>query len=179
MPPSNAAKILGLLDSGQLTMQAGTGAVPQATGPTPAVQTAHGTRRFDYLINAITPAHYGGPPAATELMDSAARGGLASNHYAGGVCIDRTTSRVHDRTGTANPQLYALGDLTRGSYLFVNGLPVLVSRSAAISQAIYTHTQQPASVTDRRLVSWATMSETVVFGPFEVSRVRPPSTRPT
>jgi uncharacterized NAD(P)/FAD-binding protein YdhS len=121
----------------------GPATLAQAAGATPAVQTAHGTKRFDYLVNAISPAHYGVPAAATELMDSATRRGLASNHFAGGVRIERSTSRVHDRTGTANPRLYALGDLTRGSYFFTFGLPVLVSRSAAISQAIHSHTSSP------------------------------------
>ena len=141
MPPPNARKILDLLDSGQLTID--TAIFPRAAGPTPTVQTARGTTRSDYLISAMTPAHYGVAPAATELMDSAIRRGLASTHFAGGVLVERSTSRVHDRTGTANPRLYALGDLTRGAYFFTFGLPVLVTRSAAISQAIYAHTSSP------------------------------------
>jgi len=145
MPPANSRKILGLLDTGQLAVMTGTASRSGVAGSTPAVETERGTSRFDYLVNAITPARYGVPPAAIGLVDSAARQGLARNHFAGGLCVERNTSRVLAASGRANPRLYALGDLTRGSFFWINGIPLLLTKSVAISQAIYLDTSSPCS----------------------------------
>jgi hypothetical protein len=58
--------------------------------------------------------------------------------------VDRATSRLIAR-GTADPRLYALGDLASGSLFFTFGLPSLVDRAIDIVAAVLDNRQATMS----------------------------------
>lgn len=133
MPRVNGEKLLGMLESGQASCKGGLQSVAPVRGGFD-VHLGSAQEHVDIMVNAVTPANYGVHPGVQELVDSAVRQGLAQQHSQGGLEVAGDSSAVlgSGRQGG----VYALGDLTRGAFFFIFGLPVLVSRSAEIAAAI-------------------------------------------
>jgi uncharacterized NAD(P)/FAD-binding protein YdhS len=146
MPQVNADKLIAMLDSGQLSIHGGVETVePASRGFSVHLPTT--TQHADYVVNAATPATYGVHPGVERLVTSAVDQGLARRHACGGLEVAGTTGAVHGGRGTGG--VYAVGDLTRGAFFFIFGLPVLVRRSADVAAAIHVdaHRRSPWSIT--------------------------------
>ncbi|WP_247041145.1 FAD/NAD(P)-binding protein [Arthrobacter rhizosphaerae] len=133
MPRVNAEKLLGMLESGQASCRGGLQSVVPAQDGFD-VHLGSTIEHVDIMVNAITPATYGVHPGVQGLVESAVGHGLARGHSQGGIEIAADTGAI---LGSTEPErVYALGDLTRGAFFFIFGLPALVRRSADIGAAI-------------------------------------------
>ncbi|SEF09588.1 Uncharacterized NAD(P)/FAD-binding protein YdhS [Streptomyces sp. 2112.3] len=138
MPPTAAARVLDLIDAGQLEIVSGIRHIEPSGGGAFTLHTdeEQPAYRADRLVNAVSPSSGSLPLKAENLIASLTAAGLAQRHPRGGVTVDRPTSRlVVD--GTADPRLYALGDLASGSLFFTFGLPSIVDRAYDIADAIH------------------------------------------
>jgi uncharacterized NAD(P)/FAD-binding protein YdhS len=135
MPPSSAAVLLELVDSGQLTLRSGLRTVrPRSAGgfDLGLEDSAHSA---DLVINAMSPPVHRIPSTAESLIASLETGGAAIRHPRGGLHLSRATSRIV-AAGDADPRLYGLGDIAAGELFFTFGVPSLVDRAADITHAI-------------------------------------------
>ncbi|MFF1678063.1 FAD/NAD(P)-binding protein [Streptomyces sp. NPDC058256] len=114
MPPAAARALLALADTGRLTLHT-TASVP-------------GFTEADVMVNATGTAPDRIPPEATLLTASLTRAGLARSHPLGGLRADPATSRLLGEHGP-DDRLYAVGDLTLGTFLFTFGIPAVVERA--------------------------------------------------
>lgn len=133
MPRVNGEKLLGMLESGQANCKGGLQSVVPAPGGFD-VHLSSTQEHVNFMVNAVTPATYGIHPGVQELVDCAISHGLAQQHRQGGLEIAGDSGAVLGSGGPGG--LYALGDLTRGAFFFIFGLPALVRRSADIAAAI-------------------------------------------
>jgi uncharacterized NAD(P)/FAD-binding protein YdhS len=135
MPPSSAAKLLELIDSGQLEITPGIQHITAATGGGFTITANDREHTADYVINALNVPARRIAPKAQSLIDSLVAAGVVNRHPRGGVHVARATSQLITH-GTADPRLYALGDLASGSLFFTFGLPWLVDRAYDIVGAV-------------------------------------------
>lgn len=143
MPPASAAKILELVDSGQLEIVSGVRIIKASTDGGFTIVADGGKCTASHLINAVNAPGHKIPPMAERLIASLIAAGVADRHPLGGLQVDRATSRLIAR-GKADPRLYALGDLAAGSLFFTFSLPLLLDRAYDIVHALldHTHTRQ-------------------------------------
>jgi uncharacterized NAD(P)/FAD-binding protein YdhS len=106
--------LLALADAGQLTFR--------TTASTSCFTEA------DVIVNATGSALHRIPPQAAPLIASLTRSGLARSHPLGGLQADAATSRLLGEHGP-DDRLYALGDLTLGTFFFTFGIPAMVERA--------------------------------------------------
>lgn len=135
MPPASAATLLELVDSGQLEIVPGSRHITAATNGGFTIVTDCGEHMVDFVINAVNVPARRIPTRAESLIASLVAAGVADRHPRGGLHVDRATSRLIVG-GTADPRLYALGDLASGSLFFTFGLPSLVDRAYDIVGAL-------------------------------------------
>jgi uncharacterized NAD(P)/FAD-binding protein YdhS len=133
VPRVNGEKLLDMLDSGQASCTKGVKSVVPVRGGF-EVQLSSTRERVDFMVNAVTPASRGIHPGARELVDSAVGDGLAQLHRQGGLEMAGESSAVLGPHGQGG--LYALGELTKGAFSFIFGVPILVRRSFDIAAAI-------------------------------------------
>jgi uncharacterized NAD(P)/FAD-binding protein YdhS len=134
MPPYSAAKLLSLVDSGQLSVVAGMRNV-ESTADGFVVETAHGDFRSGIVVNAVNGRQRKVPDEARSLVGSLVSAGLAEHHPHGGLRIERATSRLVVDSRPL-PRLHALGDPAIGSIFFTVGVESLVDRAIDIVQSI-------------------------------------------
>ena len=134
MPRPNAEKVLEMLESGQLQVRGGLQTVTETRAGGFEIHMPAARSHVTHLVNGVTPAIYGVHPKASRLVESAVQHGLARRHHAGGLQVERDSSAVVGTQRTS--RVFALGDLTRGAYFFIFGVPVLARRSADIAVAI-------------------------------------------
>ena len=135
MAQDNAAKIIKLLDTGQLRVRPGIQSVTAIeTGF--EVITSNGPTHADVLVNTVTPRHRQVPESAQEMTSSAVGRGSLARHPFGGIVIDAPTGRAVDAAGTPHDHLFALGELTSGAYYFVSHVPLFVKRADGIATTI-------------------------------------------
>jgi uncharacterized NAD(P)/FAD-binding protein YdhS len=135
MPPTRAAALLELVDSGQLEIITGIRHIKASTGGGFTIIADDREHTADVMINAVNAATRKIPPMAEPLITSLVAAGLADRHPHGGLHVDRATSRLI--TGSvADQRLYALGDLASGSMFCTFGLPSLVDRAYDIVAGI-------------------------------------------
>lgn len=133
MPRVNGEKLLGMLESGQASCQGGVQSVAPVRGGF-GVQLSSNRERVDVVVNAVTPTNYGIYPGVRELVDSAVGHNLAQLHRHGGLEVAGDSGAVLGRRGQGG--IYALGEMTRGAFSFIFGVPLLVRRSYDIATAI-------------------------------------------
>lgn len=134
MPPSSAATLLSLVDSGQLSVISGVLDVE----PTPdgfMVETAHRNYRNGVVVSAVNGRQRKISEDARSLVGSLVSAGLAEPHPHGGLRVERATSRLVVDSRTQS-RLYALGDPAIGSLFFTVGVESLVDRAIDIVQSI-------------------------------------------
>jgi uncharacterized NAD(P)/FAD-binding protein YdhS len=144
MPPASAATLLELVDSGRLEIVSGIRHIAAATDGGFTIVADAGERTADFMINAVNVLARRIPPRAEPLIASLVVAGVAQRHPRGGLHVDRATSRLI-AGGTADPKLYALGDLTSGSLFFTFGLASLVDRAYDIVGALLDNARAATS----------------------------------
>ena len=144
MPPTSAAGLVELAESGQLRFVHGVRGVAKPSGEPFRISASGGRYRATTVINAVPP--HRAAAADQPLIKSLARRGIAELHPRGGVRVDPFTSRFVVG-GTADPRWYALGDLAGGSLFFTFGVPSLVDRARDISNALLEHLRSQSSMT--------------------------------
>jgi uncharacterized NAD(P)/FAD-binding protein YdhS len=145
MSPGNAAALLDLVRSGQLTIGRGLRAVDVRQDGRFTIHTRLRRRTVDYVVNAVNSRLRGFPAQASGLIDSLMSAGLAEPHPRGGLRVERATSRLVAATRPRRG-LYALGDLAGGSLYFTFGIQSLVDRAVDIVGAIAGHDRQLANL---------------------------------
>jgi uncharacterized NAD(P)/FAD-binding protein YdhS len=122
MIPANAARLLQLLDAGQLELLAGLRDI-RRNGGRFAVETAAGDRHADVVVNAVNPPPHAVPASAAGLVDDLVGMGVATRHPSGGLL-------------PADPRLHVVGDLAGGGPFLTSSIPGLAVQGAAAARAV-------------------------------------------
>lgn len=152
MPPASAAKLLDLVDSGQLEILAGVQNIEILGDNGFRVTRADGDWPADIAVNAANASTHRIAPGAVPLVTSLVERGHATRQIHGGLHVERSSSRL-TVDGRTNPRLYALGDITAGTLFFTFGIPSIVDRAHDIATAIMghaCHARPGRSITRRR-----------------------------
>ncbi|MED7924281.1 FAD/NAD(P)-binding protein [Nonomuraea sp. LP-02] len=127
MVPVNAAALLRLFESGQLSVMAGVRKIEAAEGGF-RVRGDGGDLNADVVVNAVNPPPKAVPRAAEPLVTSLLSGGLAALHPSGGLI-------------PADPRLHVVGDLAGGGPFITSGIPGVAAAGArAVSGLLATRT---------------------------------------
>ncbi|MFF0770752.1 FAD/NAD(P)-binding protein [Nonomuraea wenchangensis] len=127
MVPVNAAALLRLFESGQLSIMGGVRKIEAAEGGF-RVRGDGGDLNADVVVNAVNPPPQAVPRAAEALVTSLLSGGLAALHPSGGLI-------------PADPRLHVVGDLAGGGPFITSGIPGVAAAGArAASGLLATHT---------------------------------------
>lgn len=123
MVPVNAAILLGLFDSGQLTIAAGTRGIEPVDG---AFLVHHGDleHKAGTVINAVNPAPHAIARTAAELVDSLLADGTARPQRSGGLV-------------PTDPRLHMVGDLAGGSFI-TPSIPGIAAQAAEVAKQLTT-----------------------------------------
>ncbi|WP_344535221.1 FAD/NAD(P)-binding protein [Streptomyces albiaxialis] len=121
MVPGNAAVLLRLLDSGQLTVVPGVRGIEPVSGRF-RIRHGGGTRAAGSVVNAVNPPPQTVPAAARELVRALAVAGLATVHPSGGLL-------------PADPRVQVVGDLTGGGPFLTASVPGVTVQAAAAARA--------------------------------------------
>jgi uncharacterized NAD(P)/FAD-binding protein YdhS len=139
IPRSTGETLHRLFTEGRLVVRPCLRGVERARSGFTLRHGASGTAHADVLVDAITAVGRENPGPADELVRSAVATGSLAVHPRGGVRIDPGTGQVIDATGTVDERVFALGELTRGSYYFVSAVSVFTRRAAEIAESIALH----------------------------------------
>ncbi|MFB4273709.1 hypothetical protein ACBJ59_00325 [Nonomuraea sp. MTCD27] len=122
----NASILMGLFDSGQLTVARGVREIEAARGRFRVRcddgTWDDGTWDADVVVNAVNPPPRSVPPAAASLAGSLVAGGLAAPHPAGGLV-------------PADPRLHVVGDLAGGGSFITASIPGVAAQAALAARA--------------------------------------------
>lgn len=127
IPVENARKILSYLESGQVSFHAGDfdAAVQKDGKICVTLKKGAGERPlvYDYMIGAT------GSPRSVDLLDSdlinnMLQRGTIMPHRFGGILVDPVTYSVIGSSGDANPSVFAVGELTTGTFFFTSALDI-------------------------------------------------------
>ncbi|MFC5828385.1 FAD/NAD(P)-binding protein [Nonomuraea insulae] len=113
MVPVNAAILLRLFDSGQLTVVSSARKIEAGF----LVRADGGDLKADVVVNAVNPPPQSVPHAAEPLVTSLLADGLATMHPSGGLV-------------PADPRLHVVGDLAGGGPFITSGIPGVAARAA-------------------------------------------------
>ncbi len=119
MVPVNAAVLLRLLDSGQLTVSSGVRAVEPVNGRF-RIRHVAGERTTSALVNAVNAAPQAVPAWARDLAHSLTHAGLATPHPAG-VLVP------------TDPRLYVVGDLAGGGPFLTSSIAGVAAQAARVA----------------------------------------------
>ncbi|MEU9670823.1 FAD/NAD(P)-binding protein [Streptomyces bobili] len=122
MVPVNAATMMRLLDSGQLTVTPGVRKIETADGVF-RVYGDNGERTFDTIINAVNPPPKAIPGTAGPLVTALLADGSAELHPAGGLV-------------PADPRLHVVGDLAGGGPFITSSIAGTAAQAARTAQTI-------------------------------------------
>ncbi|GAA2204097.1 hypothetical protein GCM10009850_001750 [Nonomuraea monospora] len=137
MVPVNAATLLRLFDSGQLSVVAGVRKIEAVAGRFQGVRedggeaVAGGFRVrgdggelvVDVVVNAVNPPPQAVPGTAEPLVTSLLADGLAALHPSGGLV-------------PADPRLHVLGDLAGGGSFITSSIPGLAAQATRIAEGL-------------------------------------------
>ncbi|MGW0810754.1 FAD/NAD(P)-binding protein [Nonomuraea sp. NPDC002799] len=124
MVPVNAAALLGLFDSGQLTTAPGVRKIEAAQGGF-RVRGDGGDLNADVVVNALNPPPQTVPRAAERLVTSLLADGLAALHPSGGLA-------------PADPRLHVVGDFAAGGTFITSGILGVAARAARTAKGLLT-----------------------------------------
>ncbi|MCB8901386.1 MULTISPECIES: FAD/NAD(P)-binding protein [unclassified Streptomyces] len=122
MVPVNAATMMRLLDSGQLSVAAGVRKIEAADGVF-RVHGDDGERTFDVVVNAVNPLPRAIPRTAGSLVTALLADGSAELHPAGGLV-------------PADPRLHVVGDLAGGGPFITSSIAGIAAQAAGAAQTI-------------------------------------------
>jgi uncharacterized NAD(P)/FAD-binding protein YdhS len=121
MVPVNAAAMLRLFDSGQLTVTAGLERIEHRGGRF-RIRHGGGEASADVVLNAVNPAPQSVPSGAAELVAALLAAGLATTGPEGGL-------------NAADPRLHVVGDLAAGGLFLTSSIPGVAAQAARAVQA--------------------------------------------
>ncbi|MER5423331.1 FAD/NAD(P)-binding protein [Streptosporangium roseum] len=124
MVPVNAAALLGLFDSGQLTVAPGVRKIEAVEGGF-RVRGDGGDLNADVVVNALNPPPQTVPRAAEQLVTSLLADGLAALHPSGGLA-------------PADPRLHVVGDFAAGGTFITSGILGVAARAARTAGGLLT-----------------------------------------
>ncbi|MGW7065191.1 FAD/NAD(P)-binding protein [Streptomyces sp. NPDC054904] len=122
MVPVNAATMMRLLDSGQLTTAVGVRKIEAANGMF-RVHCDDGERTFDSVANAVNPPPRAIPRTAGPLVTALVADGSAELHPTGGLV-------------PADPRLQVVGDLAGGGPFITSSIAGIAAQAARAAQTI-------------------------------------------
>ncbi|MGI5171751.1 FAD/NAD(P)-binding protein [Spirillospora sp. CA-253888] len=122
MVPVNASLLMGLVDSGQLSIVSGVRTIEAANGRF-RVRGTGGEFTARTVINAVNPPQQSVPAAAQQLVRSLTGTGLATLHPSGGVI-------------PADPRVHVIGDLTGGGSFITSSIPGVAAQASRTAQAL-------------------------------------------
>ncbi|MCX5125942.1 FAD/NAD(P)-binding protein [Streptomyces sp. NBC_00347] len=125
MVPVNAATMLRLLDSGQLTVAAGVRGIEAVDGVFRVHDDDGGERTFDVAVNAVNPPPRAIPRAAGPLVTALVADGAAELHPAGGLV-------------PADPRLHVVGDLAGGGPFITSSIAGVAAQANLAAQRLRT-----------------------------------------
>lgn len=134
MPIKNARKIYNLIITRQLSVIKNFKSLT-IQNDLFQVNTDKKTFKFDYMINATgncDDLRY----ISSSLIDNMKSRGLINLHKFGGVQVDFESSKIISSNNIIENNLYAVGSLTSGTYLFTSVLELNVKHTAKIAHAI-------------------------------------------
>ncbi|MBB6548015.1 FAD/NAD(P)-binding protein [Nonomuraea rubra] len=120
MVPVNAAALLRLFASGQLSVLAGVSKIEAAADGGFRVRGDGGDLRVDVAVNAVNAPPQAVPGAAEPLVTTLIEEGLAALHPSGGLV-------------PADPRLHVLGDLAGGGSFITSSIPGLAAQAARLA----------------------------------------------
>lgn len=94
MPPTSAARLLELIDSGQLQIVSGIRHIEASADGGFTVVADNGEHTANFMINAANDPARRLPPRAEPLIASVVAAGVADRHPRGGLHLDRATSQL-------------------------------------------------------------------------------------
>ncbi|GAA5176599.1 FAD/NAD(P)-binding domain-containing protein [Pseudonocardia eucalypti] len=124
MIPRNAAVLIRLLDSGQLTLASGVDTIEPVNRGF-RVHDNRGEHRAEIVFNAVNPPPRTIPAAAQDLARSLVDAGLATAHPAGGLV-------------PADPRVHVVGDLGGGRSFITSSIPGVAAQAALTAKALTT-----------------------------------------
>lgn len=144
IPRVTAAHVARMFGNGQLRLHAGLSSAAPAAGGGFLVGHQAGTSRADVVVNAITSVRRAEPPQAQPLLDSMRAAGLVTDHRFGGIAIEPATGRAVPAPGGEGAPIYALGELTRGTYYLVSLVAAFTRRAQDIVADIVASAPSPS-----------------------------------
>ena len=138
IPIQNAKKIHSLIQSEKLLNVKGLKNITYDKGTKQFIIKCKKDLRknnFDYVINATgtcTNINY----TRSALIRNMNKSGLLKAHVFGGIEIDFDTSKVKDREGNIQNNIYVVGNLTEGEYLFTSVLDLNIAQGNKVSDLI-------------------------------------------
>ncbi|TSB32348.1 FAD/NAD(P)-binding protein [Streptomyces benahoarensis] len=136
MPPPTARRLLAAMDSGQLTVRAGTAGVRARAGG--GFEVVHEGRagRADVVVDATRTGLATTGPRSAPLLRSLADAGLVVGNPHGGLLIDPATNALRPDRGQVPGRLYALGDLTSGDLFYAGSMYMINVRAELIAHEL-------------------------------------------
>jgi uncharacterized NAD(P)/FAD-binding protein YdhS len=134
MPLANAMKIRDLLRSGRLVTAARLRDVAAIDDRFRAVLGDGEHREMDYVIDATGPSYL---LNASPLYVDMQRHGLATLDALGGIACSYDDSRVLDRHGEPQRNIYAVGGPTKGTHFFAGAVDINMHRAESVIDEIF------------------------------------------
>lgn len=133
MPLANAIRIRDLMRSGRLSVCARLRNVTGIGRRFRAILGEDGCRDVDYVIDATGPSYR---LDTSPLYQDMRRQGLIAFDALGGIRCGYHDSRVHDRHGTAHPNVYAVGGPTKGTHFYAAAVDINLHRARIVIDSI-------------------------------------------
>lgn len=133
MPLANAIRIRDLMRSGRLSVCARLRNVTGTGRRFRAILGEDRCRDVDYVIDATGPSYR---LDTSPLYQDMQRQGLIAFDALGGIRCGYDDSRVHDRHGTAHPNVYAVGGPTKGTHFYAAAVDINLHRAQIVIDSI-------------------------------------------
>ena len=85
-----------------------------------------------------------GSPAAAALVSSLLYRGLAQANPYGGLRVDIISNALLDRSGTAVPGLYVIGEIASGDLYYISSMGKIRRRARSVARQIVDESLRPA-----------------------------------
>lgn len=138
IPLQNAKKILSLMESGKITSVNSLNSISYNKNIEKFVIqfNSNSTNKiFEYAINATGSCSEIKNSQSSLLLNMMKNGFLQPSQF-GGMNVDFSSSKIIDRNGVADDNLYAIGTLTEGTYFFTSVLELNINHANTISDYI-------------------------------------------
>jgi uncharacterized NAD(P)/FAD-binding protein YdhS len=141
IPPENGERVAALIRAGRLRVLRGLGrVVPLGRGFEVATET--GAERFDVVVNG-TGASVDLAASGGTLYRGLFAAGRAVPDVHGGIRVDPGSNAVLGADGRPSPGLYAIGNLTAGTFLLTSNLVLNARHAAGVAERLARKAARP------------------------------------